>query len=100
MKRKAEFERKMLTQTPEKAARYIARGIAEKRDRVLIGVDALQIDVITRLMGARGSALLAKIALRGVPKSKPGAPKKVAARATSGYAEAKEEKSAKDTVGV
>jgi acetyl esterase/lipase/short-subunit dehydrogenase len=100
MKRKATFEKKMLTQSPEKAARYIARGIAEKRDRVLIGVDALQIDVITRLLGARGSALLAKIALRGVPTAKTGAAKKTVAPTANGYAETKEEKTSKDTVGV
>ena len=68
-KRAAEFEKKMLTQTPEKAAKLIVRGIQGHHDRVLIGVDALQIDTITRVMGPRGSALLAKIALRGVPKT-------------------------------
>lgn len=64
------FEKKMLTQTPEKAARLIVRGILGHHDRVLIGVDAIQIDTITRLLGPRGSALLAKIAARGLAEVK------------------------------
>jgi hypothetical protein len=66
-RRAAIFEEKMLTQTPEKAARAIARGILEHRDRVLIGGDAVQIDVLTRALGPAAPRLLAALARRNLP---------------------------------
>ena len=61
------FEEKMLTQPPEKAAREIVRGILEHRDRVLIGGDAVQIDVLTRALGPGAPRLLAALAQRRLP---------------------------------
>jgi acetyl esterase/lipase/short-subunit dehydrogenase len=83
-KRAEAFEKRMLTQTPEKAAKLIVRGILGHHDRVLIGTDALQIDAIARLLGPRASKVMGKIALRGVPATPvraavPAVPKTVAA---------------------
>jgi acetyl esterase/lipase/short-subunit dehydrogenase len=67
-KRKEAFEKRALTQTPEKAARLIADGIENGSDRVLIGMDALQIDVISRVFGPRASKIIARVAARGIPQ--------------------------------
>ena len=61
------FEERMLKQTPESAAATIVRGILEGRDRVLIGGDAVQIDVITRTLGPAAPRLLAALAQRALP---------------------------------
>ena len=61
------FDREMLTQTPEKAARLIIKGILGKKDRVLIGTDALQIDVFSRALGPAASKFLAAQATKGLP---------------------------------
>jgi acetyl esterase/lipase/short-subunit dehydrogenase len=55
----AAFEQRMLTQTSEKAARLIVRGIVQQRDRVLIGAEALRIDVLARLLGPAAARLIA-----------------------------------------
>jgi len=61
------FDEIFLTQTPESAAKAIIRGILEKKDRVLIGRDAVQIDVLTRALGPAGPRLLAALAQRNLP---------------------------------
>jgi len=70
-RRAAEFERRMLTQPPEKAAKLIVRGILRKSDRVLIGRDAVRIDVISRILGPGAARLIAKRSARGIPASAP-----------------------------
>ena len=60
----ASFEKHALTQSPQSAAQAIVRGILRKRDRVLIGGDALRIDAISRLLGPGGARLIAKAARR------------------------------------
>jgi len=68
-RRRAEaFDATMLTQTPESAAKTIVRGILEKRDRVLIGSDAVRLDIITRLLGPAAAPMLGKIAQRALPE--------------------------------
>jgi acetyl esterase/lipase/short-subunit dehydrogenase involved in D-alanine esterification of teichoic acids len=62
------FEANMLTQTPESAAATIVRGILERRDRVLIGADAVQLDVVTRLFGPAAPRLLSALAQRTMPE--------------------------------
>jgi short-subunit dehydrogenase len=66
-KRAQAFEDALLTQTPEKAAKTIVRGILEHRDRVLIGRDAIQIDVITRTLGPAAPRVLSALSQRGLP---------------------------------
>jgi acetyl esterase/lipase/short-subunit dehydrogenase len=62
------FEERMLKQSPESAAAAIVRGILEGRDRVLIGGDAVQIDVLTRSLGPAAPRLLAALAQRTMPQ--------------------------------
>jgi short-subunit dehydrogenase len=62
------FEGSFLTQTPESAAATIVRGILEHRDRVLIGADAVQLDVVTRLLGPVAPPLLSALAQRSMPE--------------------------------
>jgi acetyl esterase/lipase/short-subunit dehydrogenase len=56
----AAFERRVLVHGPEKAARRIVRGILRKHDRVLIGGDAWQLDMLARLLGPRAARLVAR----------------------------------------
>jgi short-subunit dehydrogenase len=63
-RRREDFERRLLTIPPERAARAILDGVAKRRDRVLIGSDAYRIDWITRLLGPRGARLLSNAVLR------------------------------------
>jgi NAD(P)-dependent dehydrogenase (short-subunit alcohol dehydrogenase family) len=57
---------KLARTTPETAARVIVNGILQNKTRVIIGSDALRIDVLQRLMPVRGSALVAS-SLEGKP---------------------------------
>jgi acetyl esterase/lipase/short-subunit dehydrogenase len=59
-RRTAAFDRRMLTQSPEKAARYIMRGILRKSDRVLIGADAMRVDALSRILGPGAARVIAK----------------------------------------
>ncbi len=68
-RRREDFERRLLTIPPETAAKAILDGIAKRRDRVLIGGDAYRIDLLTRLLGPRGSRLLSAAALRSAAKN-------------------------------
>jgi NAD(P)-dependent dehydrogenase (short-subunit alcohol dehydrogenase family) len=45
--------------TPEQAARTIVQGIANRKDRILIGTDAYRIDRMARLFPARAGAMFA-----------------------------------------
>jgi short-subunit dehydrogenase len=66
-RRSAVFEEKMLTRPPEMAAKAIVRGIVERRDRVLIGSDAVQIDILTRALGPAAPRILGALARRSLP---------------------------------
>jgi len=68
-RRRDQFDRRLLTIPPERAARAILDGVAKRRDRVLIGADAYRIDWITRLLGPRGSRMLSNVMLRGIAKN-------------------------------
>jgi acetyl esterase/lipase/short-subunit dehydrogenase len=69
-RRAASFEKHMLTQSPEKAARAIVRGIVAKKDRVLIGTDALRIEALARVLGPGGARVIANATLRGSSRTK------------------------------
>ena len=43
------------------------RGILQRRDRVLIGREAIQLDVITRTLGPAAPRLLSALAQRSLP---------------------------------
>jgi len=62
------FEEVALTQHPHAAAQAIVNGINRRLDRVLIGEDAVKVDVITRTFGPAGSKLLADAYQRGAEK--------------------------------
>lgn len=62
------FEENFLKETPERAAKAIVRGIVTKRDRVLIGVDAIQIDAITRILGPLGATVLNAMSKKIIPQ--------------------------------
>jgi acetyl esterase/lipase/short-subunit dehydrogenase len=59
-RRAAAYEKHLLTQPPEKAAALIVRGILRKHDRVLIGLDALRIEALARVLGPRAAGVIAK----------------------------------------
>ncbi len=63
------FEDAALRLAPHHAAQAIARAIRSRQDRLLIGDDALQIDVITRVLGPAGSKLLADTFARAKAKA-------------------------------
>ncbi len=65
-RRAAAFERHLLTQPPEKAAKLIVRGIHLRRDRVLIGADALRMDALARILGPRAARVVAAASARAV----------------------------------
>jgi acetyl esterase/lipase/NAD(P)-dependent dehydrogenase (short-subunit alcohol dehydrogenase family) len=62
------FEDVALKLHPRTAAHAIVRGIRRHADRVLIGEDAVRIDLITRALGPAGSKLLGEMFLRGAAK--------------------------------
>jgi NAD(P)-dependent dehydrogenase (short-subunit alcohol dehydrogenase family) len=49
---------KLLSMPPEEAAAIILKGIERKDDRVLVGSDAVRIDLMTRLLGPRAARIL------------------------------------------
>ena len=48
----------------------IVRGIVAKKDRVLIGTDALRIEALARILGPGGARVIASATLRGSFKAK------------------------------
>jgi short-subunit dehydrogenase len=58
------FERRFLTTPPEALAAAVVDGIKRKRDRVVAGADAPQIDILTRLFPARAARWLSRRAHR------------------------------------
>jgi short-subunit dehydrogenase len=59
------FDERFLTIAPERAAADIIRGIVNNADRVLIGADAVRIDVMTRLLGPRAQRIFNNAVLKG-----------------------------------
>jgi len=56
----AEFDASAMT-TPERAARTIVRGVERGRPRVLVGPDAVLIDVLTRLTPTRAAGIIGRL---------------------------------------
>jgi NADP-dependent 3-hydroxy acid dehydrogenase YdfG len=52
-----EFERMHLTMPAEKAAQIVLDGVERKQDRVLVGRDAVRVDVLNRVLGSRAARI-------------------------------------------
>lgn len=63
------FHQRFLKRAPEQAASVIVRGIRRKQRRILIGAEALQLDVAVRLMPDLGADLVNAIIRRQVEQS-------------------------------
>jgi NAD(P)-dependent dehydrogenase (short-subunit alcohol dehydrogenase family) len=63
------FEEVALMLPARHAPQAIVHGLRLRQDRVLIGDDALQIDLITRALGPAGSRLLSDMFLRGAAEA-------------------------------
>lgn len=62
-----EFDKQLARMTPEKAATIILDGVRKNRPRVLVGADAVALDVIVRVIGPAYQRVVAAIAKRTVP---------------------------------
>jgi acetyl esterase/lipase/NADP-dependent 3-hydroxy acid dehydrogenase YdfG len=56
------FAERFLTESPESAAKAIARGVSLHSERVLIGSDAIRVDVLTRALGPYAGRAIAALA--------------------------------------
>lgn len=61
------FDRKLARTSPEKAAEVILEGVRKKKGRVLIGADAVALDLLTRVTGAGYERLVAMVGRRVLP---------------------------------
>lgn len=64
------FDRKLAKTTPDQAAKTILKGVEKGKARVLIGSDAIALDVLQRLTGSRYQRLIAIVAGRVMPRKK------------------------------
>lgn len=62
------FDRKLAKTTPEKAAEVILEGVEKGKGRVLIGSDAIALDLLTRITGSKYQNVVARVATRVMPK--------------------------------
>jgi NAD(P)-dependent dehydrogenase (short-subunit alcohol dehydrogenase family) len=69
------FDTRLAKTSPDSAARQILRGVARNRPRVLVGLDAMVLDKVVRVIGASYQRLGVRIAGRVMPArvgAKPG----------------------------
>lgn len=59
-----DFNTKLARTSPEKAAEVILKGVEKNKARVLIGADAIALDAMTRVLGARYQSLVTLFAKR------------------------------------
>jgi short-subunit dehydrogenase len=59
-----DFNAKLARTTPEKAAEVILAGVEKNKARVLIGADAIALDAMTRVLGARYQSVVTFFAKR------------------------------------
>ncbi len=64
------FDSKLAKTTPDQAAKVILKGVAKGKPRVLIGSDAVALDLLQRLTGSRYQRLIATVAARAMPRKK------------------------------
>lgn len=64
------FDSKLAKTTPIDAAKTILKGVEKGRGRVLIGSDAIALDLLQRITGSRYQGLIAAVSKRAMPRSK------------------------------
>ena len=61
------FDTKLTMTTPDKAAKVILNGVRKKKARVLIGPDAIALDMIVRIAGPRYQGLFSTAIAKLLP---------------------------------
>ncbi|OZF02999.1 acetoin dehydrogenase [Rhodococcus sp. 15-1154-1] len=64
------FDAKLAKTTPDQAAKTILKGVEKGKGRVLIGSDAIALDVFQRITGSKYQRVVATIANRVMPRKK------------------------------
>jgi short-subunit dehydrogenase len=64
------FDAKLAKTTPDQAAKVILKGVEKGKGRVLIGSDAVALDIIQRLTGSKYQRMIALVAARAMPQKK------------------------------
>ncbi|AYJ50788.1 SDR family NAD(P)-dependent oxidoreductase [Rhodococcus sp. P1Y] len=64
------FDSKLAKTTPDQAAKTILKGVEKGKGRVLIGSDAIALDLLQRITGSKYQRVIATIAGRAMPKKK------------------------------
>ncbi|MCZ4276051.1 SDR family NAD(P)-dependent oxidoreductase [Rhodococcoides yunnanense] len=64
------FDAKLAKTTPDQAAKVILEGVEKGKGRVLIGSDAVALDIIQRLTGSKYQRIIALVAARAMPQKK------------------------------
>lgn len=64
------FDAKLAKTTPDQAAKTILKGVEKGKGRVLIGSDAVALDLLQRITGSKYQRIVATVAGRIVPKKK------------------------------
>ncbi|MGA9873972.1 MAG: SDR family NAD(P)-dependent oxidoreductase [Rhodococcus sp. (in: high G+C Gram-positive bacteria)] len=64
------FDAKLAKTTPDQAAKVILKGVEKGKGRVLIGSDAIALDLFQRLTGSKYQRVIATVAGRVMPRKK------------------------------
>lgn len=64
------FDAKLAKTTPDQAAKTILKGVEKGKGRVLIGADAIALDLFQRITGSKYQRVVATIANRVMPRKK------------------------------
>jgi short-subunit dehydrogenase len=64
------FDAKLAKTTPDQAAKTILKGVEKGKGRVLIGSDAIALDLLQRITGSKYQRVVATIASRVMPRKK------------------------------
>ncbi|WP_072806864.1 SDR family NAD(P)-dependent oxidoreductase [Rhodococcoides yunnanense] len=64
------FDSKLAKTTPDQAAKTILKGVEKGKGRVLIGSDAIALDLLVRVTGSKYQGLIATVAKRVMPRKK------------------------------
>ncbi|MGB3372711.1 MAG: SDR family NAD(P)-dependent oxidoreductase, partial [Rhodococcus sp. (in: high G+C Gram-positive bacteria)] len=64
------FDAKLAKTTPDQAAKTILKGVEKGKGRVLIGSDAIALDLFQRITGSKYQRVIAVVANRVMPRKK------------------------------
>ncbi|WP_338886170.1 SDR family NAD(P)-dependent oxidoreductase [Rhodococcus sovatensis] len=64
------FDAKLAKTTPDQAAKTILKGVEKGKGRVLIGSDAIALDLLQRITGSKYQRVIAVVASRAMPRKK------------------------------